>query len=141
MSSSHEQFHREEAVQAGSNRSFGLIIGGVFLVLSVVKLWTGSRYGFIFLTLAGVFVAAALAAPRLLGPLNQVWFRFGLLLHKVVSPLVMTLIFFGAILPTGFLMRVCGKRPIPLGFDRDAKSYWLPRTTRTPAPGSMVKQY
>jgi hypothetical protein len=141
MSSSHEQFHREESAAPGSNRSFGLVMGGVFLILSLVKFWTGSVFGFAWLAAAVLFAGAAVLAPQVLAPLNRVWFRFGLLLHKIVNPVVMGLIFFGAMLPIGLLMRLFGQRPIPLKFDRDAKSYWVPRTVRTPPPGSMVKQY
>ena len=141
MSTSHEQFQRDEAVQPGSDRSFGLVIGGVFLVLSLLKLWAGSALGWLWLALAALFVGAALISPRVLAPLNRIWFRFGLLLHKVVSPLVMALIFFGAVTPIGLLMRACGQRPIALRGDRAATSYWLPRREGTPAPGSMVKQY
>lgn len=141
MSGSHEQFHREETQQPGSNRSFGLVIGGAFLILGTARLWHGSRLGLVFLGVAVLFAAAALLAPQILAPLNRVWFRFGLLLHRIVNPIVMGLIFFGAVLPIGLLMRAFGQRPIPLGFDRSAASYWIPRRERTPAPGSMVKQY
>lgn len=141
MSLSHEQFHREESLQPGSNRSFGLVIGGAFLVLAAAKLWHHSHLGFVWLALAALFAAAALMAPQSLAPLNRIWFRFGLLLHKVVNPVVMGLIFFGAVLPIGLLMRLCGQRPIPSGFDRDAASYWVPRRDPTPPPGAMVKQY
>jgi hypothetical protein len=141
MSASHEQFHREETHAPGSNRSFGLVIGGAMAILSLAKFWAGSVFGFVWLALAALLVAAAVIAPHLLAPLNRIWFRFGLLLHKVVSPLVMALIFFGAVLPIGLLMRLFGQRPIPLKFDRAAKSYWVPRSSQTPPPGSMVKQY
>ncbi len=141
MSSSHEQLHRDETLQPGSNRSFGLVIGGAFLALAVIKLWHGSRFGLLWLGLAALFVAAAFAAPDRLAPLNRLWFRFGLLLHRVVNPVVMGLIFFGAVMPIGLLMRLFGQRPIPLRFDREAKSYWIARGERTPRRGSMVKQY
>ena len=140
--SSHEQFERDESLKPGSERSFGIVMAGAFVVLAGLKLWSGSA------TWAGVWTALALAfgilafvAPQLLKPLNLAWLRFGLLLHKIMTPLVMGLLFFAVVLPIGLLMRLLGQRPLALGFDRTATSYWSERTESTRHPQSMRKQY
>ena len=141
MASSHENFARDEKLKPGSNRGFGLVIGAALLIFSVVKGWAGSWWWPVLAGASAAFFAAAWLAPSLLTPLNHLWFRFGLLLHRIVGPLVMGLIYFGAVVPIGLLMRLFGQRPIAPGFDRDAKTYWVPRAHPTPPPGSMAKQY
>jgi Saxitoxin biosynthesis operon protein SxtJ len=140
--SSHEQFERDESLKPGSERSFGVVMAAAFVVLAGLKLWSGSA------TWAGVWTALALAfgilafvAPRLLKPLNLAWLRFGLLLHKIMTPVVMGLLFFAVMMPIGLLMRLLGQRPLALGFDETATSYWSERTEPTRHPQSMRKQY
>ena len=79
--------------------------------------------------------------PRALGPLHWLWQRLGLLLHKVTNPILLGLIFFGAVVPTGLVMRALGKRPLRLTFDPAAKSYWILREPPGPSPDSMKKQF
>jgi hypothetical protein len=132
---------REERLEPGSPRNFGLVMAGFFFIVAVLGWWADSaNWWRIWLPLAAAFAVVAWARPALLAPLNYVWFRFGLLLHKVVSPVIMALIFFGAILPIGSLMRLCGHRPLSPRFDADASSYWVERP-RAAQPGPMSKQY
>jgi large-conductance mechanosensitive channel len=79
--------------------------------------------------------------PTALKPLNRMWFQFGLLLHKVVNPIVMAFVFFGAVLPTGFVMRSLGKDPMRLKYQPDANSYWIERRPPGPAPESLKDQF
>ena len=133
---------REEVLLTGSDRVFGLVIGGALAVMGVVMLvWgTGARWWFLA---AGIFVGAALAAPRMLHPLNVIWFRFGLLLHAIVSPVVMALMFYGAVMPIGLLMRALDKRPLNLTFDPHAGTYWVkrPKSDRAQVPDSFRRQF
>jgi hypothetical protein len=140
--SSHETFDREESLKPGSERSFGIVMAAAFVVLAGWKLWSGSAvWAAAWAVLALAFAALALVAPRLLAPLNLLWFRFGLLLHKVMTPLVMGLLFFAVVMPIGLLMRLVGQRPLALGFDRAATSYWSERPDPARYPHSMKKQY
>ena len=141
MSGSHERFDRTESAIRGSDRAFGITIAVVLAIVGGAKLWFGSSYPVVWLGVSIAFLAASLVRPQLLAPLNRLWFRFGLLLHRVVSPLMMALIFFGAVTPIAALMRLLGRRPIPMSFDRKAPSYWLPRADRIARRGSMIKQY
>jgi len=128
------------SVEIGSNRSFGLVIGGACLGLAGLGLWAGSTHWAIWAGAAAVFAGLALLGPRLLSPLNHGWHWFGLALHKVVNPVVMGLLFFGVIMPVGLLMRLAGKRPLGLQFDHGKSSYWISRSRALP-PGPMTKQY
>jgi hypothetical protein len=140
--SSHENLQRPSDLKPGSNRNFGLVMAAFFLMLAAYKLWSGRLVWAAFWgALAAGFAGSALVAPALLAPLNLLWFRFGLLLHRIVSPIVMGLLFFAVMTPIGLVMRLFGQRPLALGFDREAASYWIPRANGTPAPGSMRKQY
>ena len=113
-----------------------------FLALAAWKLWSASPiWAAVSTALAFAFGSLALAASQLLAPLNLLWFRFGLLLHRIMSPLVMGLLFFAVVMPIGLLMRLFGQRPLALGFDRTATSYWSLRTDPMSQPGSMKKQY
>ncbi len=88
-----------------------------------------------------LFLAAALFAPALLGPLNRGWRRLGLLLSKVTTPIVMGLLFFAVLTPVGAIMRATGKDPLRLRFDRGLPSYWLARASPADRQTSMTRQF
>lgn len=137
----HERFTRDEGVKAGSERAFGLVFAAVFALIGFWPLLSDNAIRIWALIVAGLFLAAALLAPGVLKPLNRLWFLFGMLLHKIVSPLVMALLFFATVTPIALLMRIAGKDPLRLKFDRAAKSYWIERTPPGPAPESMRRQF
>ena len=107
--STHEVFSREEKVVAGSDRSFGLVMAAAFAALTLLNLWHAGRLWPWTGGLAALLLAAGLLRPAMLHPLNLIWLRFGLLLHRLVNPIVMALLFFGTVLPTGLVMRMLGK--------------------------------
>ena len=137
----HEDLSREREVKAGSDRSLGLVFAAVFAIIGLLPLWGGGAVRVWALGVAGVFVALALVAPALLRPLNQAWFRFGQLLHRIVSPVIIGLLFFTTVTPTGILMRLAGKDPLRLRFDPAAASYWIPRQPPGPDPKTMRQQF
>jgi hypothetical protein len=140
-SSTHESLTEKTTVAVGSDRSFGVVFAVVFAIVAVFPLWSGGAVRIWALGAGAAFLAAALAVPRALRPLNLLWFRFGLLLHRIVSPLVMGLLFFVTVTPVGLLMRASGKDPMRLKRDPAAASYWIPRQPPGPAPGSMKNQF
>ena len=79
--------------------------------------------------------------PKILSPLNRLWFRFGLLLHHIVNPVVMALLFFTTVTPMALIMRLLGKDPLRRKFDPEADSYWIPRQPAGPAPETMKNQF
>src|SRR3712207_642195 len=94
-------------IEPGSDRGFGLVMAGAFLVLAGFQLYSGSwTWVFTAGLLATVFGGLAALAPASLGSLNRLWFRFGLLLNRVVSPLVLGILYFAVVTPIGLLMRV-----------------------------------
>jgi len=88
-----------------------------------------------------VFLTIAWRTPRLLAPLNRVWFRLGLLLHHAINPVVMGLLYGAAIIPIGLFLRASGKDLLRLKRDHAAKTYWISREPPGPARGSMSKQF
>ena len=88
-----------------------------------------------------VFLVAALAIPSVLAPLNRLWLTIGLLLHRLVSPVVLGIIFFGVVTPTGLVMRALGKDPLRLKLEPRATTYWIDRQPRGPSPDSLRDQF
>lgn len=128
-------------VQMGSERSFGIVFAVVFAIIGLWPLKAGADMRLWALGLAALFLIVALAAPKLLKPLNLLWFKFGLLLHKIMTPLIMGLLFFLTVTPVGMLMRATGKDPMRLKRDPAATSYWITRDPPGPQPDSMKNQF
>ena len=131
--------HRK--VVAGSDRSFGLVFAGVFVLVALLPAIHGAPVRWWALIVAAAFAAVAFFVPRILHPLNRAWFALGLLLHHVVNPVVMALMFYGAILPMALLLRALGKDLLRLKREPDSETYWIEREPPAPAPGSMSKQF
>ena len=140
--SSHEDLsgHGPDVV-AGSERGFGLVFAAVFAIIACVPLLAGGGVLLWALAVSGLFTVLALLAPRVLTPFNRLWFRFGMLLGAVVSPIVLGIIFFATVTPIGLLMRALGKDPLRLGRDPQAESYWLHREPPGPPPASLERQF
>lgn len=138
---SHEGFREREAVKSSSNRAFGIVFTVVFAAIGAFPLIGGNTPRWWAVGLAVLFLLAAIAYPRCLSPLNRLWTRFGLLLHRIVNPIVMGLLFFLVVTPTALVMRILGKRPLHLKTDPDAPTYWIPREPPGPAPESMKQQF
>jgi Saxitoxin biosynthesis operon protein SxtJ len=137
----HESYLREEATVPGSDRSFGMVMGAALALLALINYWRVGHTWPWTGALAVLFLVFACLYPAALKPLNRMWFQFGLLLHKVVNPIVMAFVFFGAVLPTGFIMRSLGKDPLRLKYQPDANSYWIERRPPGPAPESLKDQF
>lgn len=137
----HEDFSREEHVKAGTDRGFGQVFAGVFAILAGYSYWHGSTTWHYTLPIAAAFLIVAYVYPRALAPLNRLWLKFGLLLYKVMNPLILGLLFFVTIMPIGLVMRAFGKDFLRLKIDRNAKTYWIARTPPGPPPQSMKNQF
>jgi hypothetical protein len=125
----------------GSDRNFGLVMAGVAAVLGSLPLLRGAPPHWWLLAVAIALALLGLVAPRVLFPLNYVWFRFGLLLHRVISPIVIGAVFFLCVTPIGVIMRWLGKDVLSLRRRADLPSYWIVRDPPGPAPGSMTDQF
>jgi hypothetical protein len=137
----HERFDRDEAVRIGSERAFGIVFAAVFALFGSLSLMRGTVYWLALYPAAGAFLLAAFLAPRMLAPLNQVWFRVGLAMHKIVSPAIMALLFYLAVTPTGLIMRLLGRDLLRLRRKPDALSHWIRRDPPGPSGDSMRNQF
>lgn len=137
----HETLRRAETVEGSSDRSFGLVFGAVFAVIAAVRLEHGGAAGYGWLGAAAAMLVTALTVPAVLAPANRLWLRIGQLLHWVVEPLVMGILFFLVVTPIGLAMRLAGKDQLRLRRDAAAESYWLPRDPPGPAPEGMRNQF
>ena len=138
---SHERFERNEDSGGSSNRSFGLVFAGLFALIALLPVISGRPPRIWALIVAAAFLVAAFALPSVLAPLNRLWTRLGLVLHKITSPLVLGLLFFVVITPMGTIMRLFGKDPLRLRRDSASSSYWIERKPAGPPPESFVDQF
>src|ERR1700688_3540569 len=132
--STHEVFSRDEEIVAGSDRSFGLVMAAALGAVTLLNGWHWGRLWPWTGGLAALLLAAAFVRPAVLHPLNLLWLKCGLLLHRVVNPIVMALIFYGTVLPTGLAMRMLGKDMLRLKRQPGADSYWVVGQPAGPPP-------
>ena len=130
-----------EASAPGSNRAFGGVVAAVFAVIASWPLISGHQPRWWSLGVSVSFLLASLIVPNCLTPLNRAWFALGKLLHAVMSPFVMGVVFFAVVTPTAALRRMIGREVVSLKFDPSAKSYWIMRKPPGPEPQSIKNQF
>ena len=137
----HEDLSREQQVEGSSDRAFGLVFAGVFLVIAGWPLidWETPRWWAV--GVAAVLGVIAMVRPALLAAPNRLWIKFGVLLGNVVGPVAVGILFYGVFTPMGALMRLTGKDPLRLKLDRGADSYWIARKPPGPPPDSLTNQF
>ena len=114
-------------IKIGSNRSFGIVFFLVFLIIATYPLTNGDEIRLWSLIISVTFLFLGLINSKFLNPLNKLWFKFGIFLGKIVSPLVMGIIFFLVVTPIGLLMRLLNKDLLNLKFNNNG-SYWIEKT-------------
>ena len=137
----HEDFTRQIEHAGPSDRSFALTFSVVFALLSLapllhrrpVRLWASG--------VAAAFLILAIARPSVLHGANRAWMRLGALMSRVVSPIVMGLMFYLIITPMAFALRLFGADLLRLEFDRKNPTYWIDRVPPGPSPESMSQQF
>ena len=139
QSNTHESFSARSEVKPGSERSFGLVFAAFFVIVGLWPLLDGGRFRIWALVVAAIFTAAAFFFPVALKALNLIWYKFGLLLHKTVNPIIMGLLFYVTIMPIGLIMRMSGKDILNLRIDKSAATYWITRSS--PEPNSLRNQF
>lgn len=129
-------------VKVGSERSFGFVFGAVFTVIALLPAVSGDGEIRVWaLAVGATFAGLALAWPKILRPLNLVWFKFGMLLGRIIAPIVMALVFFIAVTPVALVMRLLGKDPLKKKPDPTVASYWIKRDGDEMPMGSMKNQF
>ena len=121
-------------VKIGSNRSFGIVFFVVFLLISFYPLLNNENVRIWSLIVSLIFLVLGLINSNILSPLNKLWFKFGILLGKIISPIIMAIIFFLVVTPIGLMMRIISKDLLNLKYS-DYKSYWIEKT----GPKSKMK--
>ena len=137
----HEDFSRKQAEKRASERSFGFTMSAAFLVISLLPLLRESQPRYWALGLSCGFLLAALFLPRVLRPLNRMWLAFGLLLARIMNPIISGLLYYLAVTPTALLVRSAGHDGLRLRRDPKADTYWIPRKPPGPDPHSMSNQF
>ena len=128
----------ESKIKIGSNRNFGLVFFFVFLIVGLLPLLKEEPFRIWSIVIAITFLIFGIMNSKLLTPLNKLWFKFGLFLGSIVSPIVMGIVFFLVITPTGFVMKIMGKDLLNKKKDNDKKSYWI---NRSKTKSTMKQQF
>ena len=121
-------------VKIGSNRSFGIVFFLVFLLISIYPLINNESIRIWSLVVSLIFLALGIINSNLLLPLNKLWFKFGIFLGKIISPIIMGIIFFLVVTPIGLIMKLLGKDVLNLKYN-DYRSYWIEKN----GPKSKMK--
>tara|TARA_X000001036_G_scaffold416018_1_gene432649 strand:- start:15 stop:407 length:393 start_codon:yes stop_codon:yes gene_type:complete len=122
-------------INKSSNRSFEILFFIVFLLIGFYPYLNQQDLRIWALIISLVFLILGVIDSKILTPLNNIWFKFGIFLGKIISPLIMGLIFFLVVTPTGIVMRIFGKDLLNLKFNKNMKSYWIDKT----GPKSKMK--
>ena len=127
-----------DKIKISSNRSFGLLF---FVVFLIVSLWPLTHEGSIRIwsvIISAVFLILGLINSKLLTPLNVLWFKFGMILGAIISPIVMGIVFFLVVTPIGLILRIMGKDLLNKKYDKEKETYWIKRDTSI---GTMKRQF
>ena len=137
----HEDLRRSEPVRGSSDRNFGLVFAAFLIVYGLLPLRAGAPVRVPALCGAGLLLLASLLRPQLLHPFNSLWTRLGLLLGRIVNPVVTALLFFLVFVPAGLILRLLGKDPLHLKPAPEAATYWIVRDPPGPQPETMAKPF
>ena len=133
--------HNTTKVPTSSDRTFEFVFASVFLIIAFVPLVHAAGIRLWAVGVSGALMLLAGFAPQILSPANRSWTKLGFLLHKIVSPIALLILFFIVVTPTGILMRLFGKDPLNLHFDPAAKSYWIKREIPGPETKLFYNQF
>ena len=118
---------KNKKIKMSSNRSFGLVFFAIFLIISIWPLLDDKDIRIWSLIISLIFLILGILNSNLLKPFNKIWFKFGIFLGKIVSPIVMGLVYFLVVTPTGFIMRFLGKDLLKLKKNK-SNTYWIKRS-------------
>jgi len=125
---------KNSKIKIGSNKSFGIVFFIVFLIIAIWPLLNGYEIRYWSLIISIAFLILGILNSKILTPLNKIWFKIGILLGNVISPIVMSIIFFLVVTPTSLIMKLFGKDILGIKKNR-SKSYWIEKS----GPKSKMK--
>ena len=121
---------KNKKIKISSNRSFGLVFFAIFLIISIWPLLDDKDIRIWSLIVSLIFLILGILTSNLLKPFNKIWFKFGIFLGKIVSPIIMGLVYFLVVTPTGFIMRFLGKDLLKLKKNKN-NTYWLAKNYKS----------
>ena len=124
--------------EQSSPKSFGVVFSIVFLIVALYPLTNSEDIRLWAIIVSAVFLLLAFVVPNVLSLANKLWFKFGILLGSIIAPIVMALVYFLTVLPTGLIMRLLGKDLLKQKLDKSSESYWIERNEPM---GSMKNQF
>ena len=128
---------KKKDIKIGSNRSFGIVFFVVFLIIGLWPFLKNQELRIWSIAISIIFLILGLINSKLLTPLNKIWFKFGIILGNFIAPIVMGLVYFFVVTPTGLLMKIFKKDLINLKKNND-KTYWIEKKEIT---SSMKNQF
>ena len=129
---------KKNLVKISSNRSFGFLFFIVFLAISLWPLKSQEDLRLWALILSLIFLILGILNSKILTPLNKLWIKFGIFLGNIVSPVVMGIVFFIVVTPTGLIMRLLGKDLLRINKNESISTYWIDREKKT---DTMKRQF
>jgi hypothetical protein len=136
-----DEAETHDDVEMTSERNFALVFAGFFTIVGCWPLIHGHTLQLWALAIAAVFLVLGLWRPNVLRPLKIVWFKLSLLLAKIMTPIVMGLLYVTTIIPTSVVLRMRGKDPLELASQPSRNSYWVIREPPGAEAGSMKRQF
>ena len=127
-----------DEIKIGSNKSFGIVFFIFFLIISLWPIKNGGNLNIWLFSISIIFLILGVINSKLLKPLNFIWFKFGLLLGSIISPIVMSIIFFLVVTPTSILIKLFNKDILNLKKNKKKKTYWIEKTV---SKSQMNKQF
>jgi hypothetical protein len=121
------EINKHEEVKVGSEKSFGIVFAIVFLIIALYPLLASDVIRVWALIISFICLFLAYFLPGILSIPNKLWFKLGLLLGSIVTPIVMSIIYFVSVMPTGIIMKLLGKDLLNQHFNKNKKSYWVER--------------
>ena len=128
---------KQSKIKIGSNRSFGIVFFVVFLIISIWPLLDEKELRYWSLIVSIIFLILGILKSNILTPLNKVWFKFGILLGNIISPIIMAFVFFLVVTPISLIMKIFGKDILNLKKNKNS-SYWIKKDNQS---GTMKKQF
>jgi hypothetical protein len=122
----------------GSEKSFGIVFTIVFLLFALYPITNSKDINLWALIIAVILLMLSFIKPKALSFLNILWYKFGLMLGRITSPIVMFLIYFVTVVPTGLIMKLLGKDLLSQKLNKNLNSYWIKRDKSI---GSMKNQF
>ena len=114
-------------IKIGSNKSFGIVFFIFFVIISLYPLVNKEEIRIWSLIISFIFLVLGLLNSKILTPLNRIWFKIGIYLGNIISPIVMGIIFFFVVTPTALIMKLLGKDILNIKYNKN-NSYWIEKT-------------